>query len=358
MKLQLKLMCAVFLMMAVVFARCAGKPAKKTPEAPYTVGVIDSANVGTTYLYLLDEDLQETDTLRCPYHGVGSFGSTPVQIEDGVLYVQLAGNTMKPNKCAVAAMNLQTGEWKEYSFDGGIIEDFRVNEHGIFAFSNRAEPSIEYCPFEERENVSLKLEAESPGLCISVDGYVVYFISEETADTEGYDAKEEKYVLCRADIKDGSQEKLLDVTEELAGSTLGYAQWHGGEMYIPHGDKLCVYNPHKNEMRQIGLPGKEACQVLIDQGRVYVVDCEVNSSETDIYCFCPETGEIEAAYHIAENTLQSYLRDGTFYMLQQEPVAKVLKYQLTEDGSCRKLSEAIIEAETDDDHRISDMFVK
>lgn len=358
MKLQLKLMCAVFLMMAVVFARCAGKPAKKTPEAPYAVGVVDSANVGTTYLYLLDEDLRQTDTLRCPYHGVGGFGATPVQIEDGVLYVQLAGNTVKPNKCAVAAMDLQTGEWKEYAFDGGIIEDFRVNEHGIFAFSNGAEPSIEYCPLGEGEDVSLKLEAKDPGLCICVDGYDVYFISDETSYTEEYDVEEEKYYLYRVNVEDRSQEKLLDVTEELADSMLGYAQWYGGEMYIPHGDKLCVYNPGRNEMRQIGLPGKEACQVLVDQGKVYIVDCEVNASGTDVYCFCPETEEIVAAYHIAENTMQSYLRDGIFYMQQQEPSAKVLKYQLSEDGSCRKLSEAALEAETDGDHRISDMFVK
>lgn len=320
-------------------------------------GVIDSANFGTTYLYLLDENLNETDTLRCPCNGVGSFGSAPMQIWDGVLYLQWFGSEVKFSKCAVAAMDLQTGEWKDYSFEGGSIEDLRVNEKGIFALRNAAEPSVEYYSFADEEGVSIKLEA-MPGLCISVNGYDVYYITDEITYGEDYEVQEEKHFLCRVNVKEQRQEKFLDVTEELGESTMEYTQWYNGKMYIPNDDKLCIYEPGKNELRQIGLPGKEACKVLADGEWLYIIDCFANESETDIYRFNPQTEEIEETYHLKESVLQCYIRDGIFYALQQEPVTKVCKYQLAGDGMCKKMNEAVIDAETDSGHRISDLFVK
>lgn len=357
MKIQMKLMCAILLLIAVVFTKCAGKPAKKMPEQPYTVGVIDSANYGTTYLYLLDENLKKTDTLKCPYYGVGSFGSAPMQIQGGVLYEKWFGNNVKPFKCAIAAMDLQTGEWSDYSFEGGIIEDFRVNEKGIFVLRNAAEPSVEYCPFAGGENISMKLEVE-PGLCISVNGYDVYFISNEATYKEDDGALEEKCFLYRVNIKDQSQEKVLDVTEDLGENILEYTLWRDGKMYIPNDEKLCIYEPETNQLRQIALPGKEACKVLADGEWLYIIDGYANKSETDIYRFNPQTEEIDATYHIKESALQCHIRDGIFYVLQQEPITKVCKYQFVEDGTCKKLSEAALDVETNDVHRISDMFVK
>ncbi len=352
-----KWMCAVLLLIAVVFTKCAGKPAKKIPEQPYAAGVIDSANYGTTYLYLLDENLKMTDTLKCPYYGVGSFGSAPVQVQDGVLYEKWFGNTVKPSKCAVAALDLQTGEWSEYSFEGGIIEDFRVNEKGIFVLRNAKEPSVEYCTFTGEESVSIKLEAQ-PGLSISVNGYDVYFIANEGTYQEGDGASEEKCFLYRVNVKDKSQEKILDVTEELGENILEYTMWRNGKMYIPNGDKLCIYEPKTNQVRQIALPGKEACKVLADGELLYIINGYANESGTDIYRFNPHTEEVASSCHIKESTLQCAIREGIFYTLQQEPVAKVCKYQFGEDGTCKKLSEAALDVENDDGHIISDIFVK
>ena len=357
MKIQLKWMCAVLLLIAVVFSKCAGKPAKKTPEQPYAVGVLDSANYGATYLYLLDENLKKTDTLKCPYYGVGSFGSIPVQIQDGVLYEKWSGNTVKPSKCAVAAMDLQTGEWSEYSFEGGIIADFRVNEKGIFVLKNAAEPSVEYCAFAGEGDVSIKLQA-APGLCISVNGYDVYFIANEGAYREGDEASKEKCFLYRVNVKDRSQEKVLDVTEELGENRLEYTLWRAGKMYIHNDDKLCIYEPETNQVRQIALPGKEACKILADEEWLYIINGYANESETDIYRFNPQTEEIASSCHLKESTLQCYIREGIFYTLQQEPAAKICKYQFAEDGTCKKLGEAALDVENDDGHRISDMFVK
>lgn len=356
-KIQIKCICAILLLIAVVFSKCAGRPAKKTPEQPYVAGVIDSANYGTTYLYLLDENLKKTDTLKCPYYGVGSFGSTPVQIQDGVLYEKWSGNTVMPSKCAVAAMELQTGEWSEYSFEGGIIGDFRVNEKGIFVLKNAKEPSVEYSSFAGGESVSIKLEVW-PGLSISVNGYDVYFIANEGTYQEGGEEAQEKCFLYRVNVKDQSQEKVLDVTEELGENILEYTLWWDGKMYIPNNDKLCIYEPKTNQVRQIALPGKEACKILADGERLYIINGYTNENETDIYCFNPQTEEIESSCHIKESTLQCYIREGIFYTLQQEPVAKVCKYQFAEDGTCKKLSEAVLDAENDDGHIISDMFVK
>lgn len=357
MKMQIKLMCAILLIMAVVFTKCAGKPAKKAPQQPYAVGVIDSANYGTTYLYLLDENLKESETLRCPYHGIGSFGSTPVQFQDGVLYEKWMGNTVKPNKCAVAAMDLQTGEWKDYDFGDGIIKDFRVNEHGIFVLSNNVSPCVDFCSFDGGERVSVEVE-DTDGLAISVHGYDVYFIGMEMGQAED-DGAGDKCFLYHVNVKEQSQEKLLDVTEELRENLLEYTLWHEGRMYIPNGDRLSIYEPVENKVRHVALPGKEACQILSDGERLYIVDCDVqNNGETDIYRFHPATEEVEASYHLGESVMQSYIRDGVIYVLQQEPVTKVCKYRLLEDGMCEKVNEAAIQEESDDGHRISDMFVK
>lgn len=357
MKIQWKLMCAVLLLIAVVFSKCTGKPAKKAPQQPYAAGVIDSANYGSTYLYLLDENLEKTDTLKCPYHGVGSFGSTPVQIWDGVLYEAWYGNTAKPYKCAVTAMDLQTGDWKDYSFEDGIIEDFRVNEKGIFAFRNGAEPSVEYCAFTGEERASIKLET-NPGLCISVNGYDVYFIADESLYLEDGGEEKEKYFLYRVNVKEQSQEKVLDVTEELAENILGYTLWQDGKMYIPNDDTLCIYEPGANRLRQIALPGKEACKILADGEWLYIINGYANQSEADIYRFNPQTEEIAYSWHIGESILQCYIRGGIFYMLQQEPDVKVCKYRFAENGTCEKLSETALDVENDDGHRVSDMFVK
>lgn len=357
MKLQIRLMCAVLLLMAVVFTKCAERPAKKTPEQPYAVGVIDSANYGTTYLYLLDEHLKETETLRCPYHGIGSFGSTPIQIQDSVLYVKWMGNTVKPNKCAVAAMDLQTGEWKDYDFGDGIIEDFRVNENGIYVLNNNVSPRVEFCSLEDGKHTSVETE-NVVGLAISVHGYDVYYIGMEMGQA-GDDETEDKCFLYRVNVKEQSQEKLLDVTEELGDNMLGYTQWHDGRMYVPNGDKMSIYEPAENKIRYVALPGKEACQVLADEEWLYIVDCDIqNDGETDIYRFHPVTEEIEASYHIAESAMQTYIRDGICYVLQQEPETKICTYQLLDDGTCEKMNGAVIQEETDDGHRISDLFVK
>lgn len=356
MKIQIKLMCAILLMMAVVFTKCAGRPTKKAPEQPYAVGVIDSANFGTTYLYLLDENLKETETLRCPYHGIGSFGSTPIQIADGVLYEKWMGNTVKPNKCAVAAMDLQTGEWKDYDFGDGVIEDFRVNEHGIFVLSNAAS-RVGFCSFDGGERVSVEVENDA-GLCISVHGYDVYLIGTQMGQAGDGEA-EDKCFLYRVNVKEQSQEQVLDITEELGENILEYTLWHEDRMYIPNGDRLSIYEPAENKVRHVALPGKEACKILSDGERLYIVDCDIqNDGETDIYCFYPGTEEIQASYHIAESAMQTYIRDGICYVLQQEPVTKVCKYRLMEDGVCEKVNEAVIEEETDDGHRVSDLFVK
>ncbi len=357
MKLQIKLICAVLLWMAVVFANCAGKPAKKTPEQPYTVGVIDSANFGGTYLYPLDGSLNEADTLRCPYSGVGSFGSAPIQVWDGVLYEAWFGDTVKPYKCAVAAMDLQTGEWKDYTFEDGIIEDFRVNEKGIFVLSNGTGPSVEYCPFAGEGSVSIKLP-ERTGLSISVNGYDVYLILDEAAYKDGHEMQSEKHFLYRINVKEQSQQKVLDVTESLGGGTLGYTLWQDGKMYIPNEDKLCIYDPGKNQVRRVALPGREACKILADGEWLYVIDVFANETETDIYRFNPRTEEVEDSYHIKESAMQCYMRDGIFYALQQEPDTKVCKYQLAEDGTCRKMEEAVIDAEAGSGYRVSDLFVK
>ncbi len=371
-KLQTKLMCAVLLLMAVVLTDCMGKPAKKAPEMPYSVGVIDSSNDRTTYLYLFDENLKETDTLRCPYRGVGSFSHTPMQMEGGVVYEQWAGSTIHPNKCAVAAMDLETGEWKDYSFEGvGSINDFRVNEHGIFALSSVLDTAVDYYSFADGENTTVKVKDASGAFAVSVDGYDVYFIAGEMRGTaEDVEAayladenmEEEKTFLYHVNVKEQSQEKLLDVTKELGENVLDYTQWYEGKMYIPNNKYLCVYDPEKNKLYQIPLPCKgedeEAYQIHVDAAKLYIVAGDYrNDGETDIYQFNPETEEIELSYHVEEAVMQSCVKDGIFYLLQQEP-AKVCKYEFLQDGSCRKLAEADVDAETDSGHMISDMFVK
>lgn len=354
-KLQAKLMCAVLLLMAVVLTNCMGKPAKKVPESPYSVGVIDSSNDRTTYLYLFDENLKETDTLRCPYRGVGSFAQTPMQIQGGVVYEQWMGNTIHPHKCAVAAMELETGEWKDYSFEGvGSINDFRVNEHGIFVLSSAWDTAVDYYSFTDGEITTVKVKDASGALGVSVDGYDVYFIA-------GEDLKEDKTFLFHVNVKEQSREKLMDVTKELGESTLNYTRWHEGKMYIPNDKHLCVYDPGKNELYQMPLPCKgdeEAYQIHADAGKLYIVAGDYrNDGETDIYQFNPGTEEIEASYHLAETVMQSCIKDGIFYLLQQWP-ARVCKYELLPDGSCRKLAEAEVDAEMDSGHLISDMFVR
>lgn len=368
-KLQAKLMCAVLLLMAVVLTNCMGKPAKKVPESPYSVGVIDSSNDRTTYLYLFDENLKETDTLRCPYRGVGSFAQTPMQIQGGVVYEQWMGNTIHPHKCAVAAMELETGEWKDYSFEGvGSINDFRVNEHGIFVLSSVVDTSVDYYSFADGEITTVRVKNASGALAISVNGYDAYFIADERKDpAEDAEAdlsdeyEEDKKYLYHVNVKEQSQEKLLNVTEELEESLLSYTQWHEGKMYIPNNGNLCVYDPGKNELYQIPLPCKEdeeAYQIHADAGKLYIVTGDYrNDGETDIYQFNPGTEEIESSYHVAEAVMQSYVKDGIFYLLQQSP-ARVCKYELLSDGTCRKLAEAEVDAETDSGHLISDMFVK
>lgn len=114
MKRNRKLQCIAFILAASVLGGCSLIRTEKAPKSPYTVGVIDSANYGfgTTFLYLFDENLKETDTLKCPYYAVGSYGETPVQIFDGVLYQLSVGNISKFHKCAIVSMDLQTGGGK------------------------------------------------------------------------------------------------------------------------------------------------------------------------------------------------------------------------------------------------------
>ena len=354
MKKNRKLQYTTFILVACVLGGCNLSRAGKAPESSYTVGVIDSANygIGTTFLYLFDENLKETDTLKCPYYAVGSYGKTPVQIFDGVLYQKSLGNINKHNKCAIVSMDLQTGEWKDHSVDGkSVLMDFRVNENGIFTLGNANNISyVDYYPFPDGERVTVQVENTS-GMGVNVDGYDVYFLGESLADGGIY--------LYHVDMEKQVSEQLLDVSKELPDNTFSYTQWHNGKLYIPNDDKLAVYDTAENEIRQIQLPDKYVRQILAGQDRLYLVNGDIaNEDETDVYIFNPQTEEIETEYHFAENILQCHIQDGIFYSLEQDPVPMVRKYKLSPDGTYEKLGETEVKDKDDDGHRISDMFVK
>lgn len=343
----------VLFLFYVLVAGCSQKVETKVPQQPYRVGVIDSVNygAGTTYIHLMDENLKETEVLESPYHALGSFGSAPVQVLDGMVYEKSVGDINKYNKCAVTAMDMKTGEWKDYPYKGeGGLQDFRINENGLFMLGNiNYDTYVDYHSFEDGEDATIKIEGVS-GVSISVDGYDVYFLDEDLEGIEGS--------LYRVNVKDQSQEKILDTTGELEDSALSYTLWHDGRMYIPNGDKLSVYDPAENTLSHIPLPGQYAAQVVSDKEKVYVIDCDMEHlGETEVYCLNPKTEEIEAEYHFAESVLQSYIEDGVYYMLQQDPQALVCKYELLPDGSCRKLGESLVGEKKDDNYRISDMFL-
>lgn len=162
MKRSRKLQYIAFVLAASVLSGCTLGQAKKAPESSYTVGVIDTAGYGygTTYLYLYDENLKETDTLKCPYHAVGNYGGTPVQTFDDVLYQLAVGNNDKFKICAIVSMDLQTGEWKNYPpVREGTLQDFRVSENGIFTLRNSGDVSyVDYYPFPDRECITVQVE--------------------------------------------------------------------------------------------------------------------------------------------------------------------------------------------------------
>lgn len=150
-----------------------------------------------------------------------------------------------------------------------------------------------------------------------------------------------------------------NVSKELPESIFTYTQWHNGKLYIPNDDKLAVYDPAENVIRQIPLPGEYVRQILVGQDRLYLVNGdEANNDETNVYKFNPGTEEIETEYHFAENIMQCHIKDGIFYSLEQDPVPMVRKYKLSPDGTYEKLGETEVKDKDDDGHRISDMFVK
>ncbi|MEY8516708.1 hypothetical protein AALC25_07205 [Lachnospiraceae bacterium 29-84] len=337
----------------ILFSGCTGK-GNQMPNTPYAVGVIDSANYGrgTTYFHLYDDSLQKLGVLDCPYHAVGSYGSTPLQITGGKLYEVSLNNLNTYDGCAVVSMDLTSGEWEHYPFEEiAYLQDFRATEDGLFVIGNLNQSAyLSYQPLPNGTPTTIEIEATS-ATGLSVNGYDVYFT--------GVDSIDEGSSLYHVNVKERSQEKLLDVTELLEESNFLYTQWHNGELYIPNFDRISIYNPDENKLRHIPLPGEYACQILLDQDRMYIVDCDQNNNgETDIYRYHPDTQEAEATYHFTECAMVSHIQNGILYTLEQDPVTTVRKYELSPDGAYKKLAETTVEAKAKATYRISDMFVK
>ena len=343
-----KCLAVVFALICFAAAGCMGFNSK--PKAAYKVGVVDSDNsgAGLTYIYLLDENLKNVDTLKCTYHVIGNYGSTPIQVLDGKAYLGSCGVMSRDR--AVFSFDMQTGEWEKYPAKE-MLDDFRVTEDGIFAVGNmNGITYISYYPAGRKELEVVEVE-NTAALGLAVKGMDVYFI--------GTNLTEETESIYHVNMQEKTWERKRDVTEELRDNLLGNTQWHENELYIPSSDCVVVYDPDQNDIRTISLPGKYAERILADRGKFFVMDCDSrNGGETEIYCINPETDEIEFSCRLEETVLQADLSDGILYTLEQEPIPTVRKYELSLDGTCTKIAEASIEEKEDSRHRISDMFLQ
>lgn len=328
---------------------------KKETDAAFCVGVIDTVQYGEgkTFCYCYDDTLTQNGSIACKYSGVGNYGDTPVQVLDHTAYVMSVGNLAAYDDCAVLAMDMQTQKWEKYSFqEHPGMHDFRVTRDGIYAISNMNQVTyVDFYSFATKKKKSVTVQNVT-GVFMSVRDNRVYFLSEDFGEEQMH-----TYLYC-VDLEKQNYQKCLDVTDTLEENLLVYTQWVADKMYIPNGDTLVIYDPKKNQLKQVELPGMNTYQILLDQEDMYLVDCNMHElSATTVYRYDWKNGMISDSYRFEEPILQSVVRDGSFYALQQQPKPVIRKYELLEDGNWNKMEETAVSEQKDNKHIISDLFM-
>lgn len=260
-----KKQCILLVILMLLITGCSNKLPDK-----YELGIIDTTEYGNRSLITyFDSDWNKVGETKHRYSNMSYCGFTNSCIQEGVLYLSPRGDSKKLDCGKIVALDLSTGDKKEYDFDRTNIIDFHVDDTGIYVVSNLN--NISYLDkYDKNQNKIQTVEVPIDILdnVITVKGKV-YSIATNM-DTDSYD-------LYSFDMNKLNYTKVcnLDISE-----SPGFCEVYQESIYFAVDTVLYVYNTEDNSLQEITLPHSNAFNLYRKDNILYVGYTDIHNSGT------------------------------------------------------------------------------
>lgn len=284
----------------------------------YDIGVIYTTEYyNKSEIIYLDTNWNELGKTKYPYANMSYGGFFNSLIQDNTLYLLPKGISQRLDCGKVCALNMTSGQIKEYDFGRVNIIDYYADNNYVYALSNLNNISY-FDRMDKATNEITTLEFFEGDL-----DHITMIDNQLFAISLELESNKDKYVLYSFDITGNSFEKVcdLDITTSPA-----FIETYDGNIYIPTDNILYVYDTTKHTSHTITLPYGNAYNLNRKNNILYIGHTDIfNGKISHITSLDLINEEISEIMQYNGTILQMEIQDNNIYIRDYD---KLLQYEV------------------------------